>query len=86
MRRDVRLSPNSISVYFNDLTVAVGAAKQGVTAGEDTVSGLMIADDFVVSSKDLRRITETNRGGAINRIRWEMEGDGERKEARSICM
>ena len=34
-------------VYVNDLTVAVEAARQGVTVGEDTVSGLMFADDFV---------------------------------------
>ena len=29
------------------MIVAVEAAKQGVTMGEDTVSGLMFADDFV---------------------------------------
>ena len=29
------------------MTVAVEAAKQGITVGEDTVSGLMFADDFV---------------------------------------
>ena len=44
------LSPNLLKVYINDtiLIVAVEAAKQGVTVGEDTaVSGLMFADDFV---------------------------------------
>ena len=29
------------------MIVAVEAAKQGVTMGEDTVSGLIFADDFV---------------------------------------
>ena len=29
------------------MIVAVEAAKQGVTMGEDAVSGLMLADDFV---------------------------------------
>ena len=42
-------SPNLFRVYINDmiLIVAVEAAKQGVTVGEDTMSGLMFADDFV---------------------------------------
>ena len=40
------LSPNTFKVCINDLIVAVGA-KQGVAVGEDTVSGLMFADNFV---------------------------------------
>ena len=34
-------------IYINDMIVAIEAAKQGVTMGEDTVSGLMFADDSV---------------------------------------
>ena len=34
-------------IYINDLIVAVEAAILGVTVGEDMVSGLMFADDFV---------------------------------------
>ena len=41
------VSPNLFKVYIDDMIVAVEAAKQGVTMGEDTVSGLMFADDFV---------------------------------------
>ena len=41
------LSPNLFKVYINGMTLAVEAAKQGVTMGEDPVSGLMFADDFV---------------------------------------
>ena len=41
------LSPNLFRVDMNYMIVAVEAAKQGVTMGEDTVSGLMFADDFV---------------------------------------
>ena len=41
------LSPNLFKVYIHDMIVAVEAAKQGVTIGEDTVSGLRFADDFV---------------------------------------
>ena len=44
------LSPNLFKVYTNDVIVAVETAKQGVTMGEDTVSGLMFADDFVATS------------------------------------
>ena len=33
------------------MIVAVEAAKQGVAMGEDTVSGLMFADDFVGTSE-----------------------------------
>ena len=39
--------PNIFKIYINDVIVAVETAKQGVTVGEDTVSGLMFADDFV---------------------------------------
>ena len=45
------LSPNLFKVYINDMIVAVEAASQGVTVGEDTVSGLMFADDFVCISE-----------------------------------
>ena len=34
-------------VFINDMIRAVEAAKQGVKVGEDMVSGLMFADDFV---------------------------------------
>ena len=37
----------SLPIYINDLIVAVEAAKEGATMGEDTVSRLMFADDFV---------------------------------------
>lgn len=45
------LSPNLFKVYINDMIVAVEAAKQGVPVGDDTVSGLMFADDFVCISE-----------------------------------
>ena len=42
------LSPNLLfKGDINDMMVAIEAAKQGVTMGEDTVLGLMFADDFV---------------------------------------
>ena len=42
------LSPNLFSImYINDSIVAVEALMEGVTVGEDTVSGVMFADDFV---------------------------------------
>ena len=41
------LSPILFSIYVDDLIIAVEAARQGVTAGEDTLSGSMFADDLV---------------------------------------
>ena len=41
------LSLSAFKVYVNDMIVAVEAARQRVTVGEDTVSELMFADDFV---------------------------------------
>ena len=38
---------NLFKVCINDMIVAVEESKQGVTMGEDTVSALMFADDFV---------------------------------------
>ena len=43
------LSPNFFKVHTNDTLVLIGieGAKQGVTVREDTVTGLMFANDFV---------------------------------------
>ena len=38
------ISPNLFKVYINDMIVAVEAATQEVTVGEDTVPGSMFAD------------------------------------------
>ena len=40
------LSPNPLTAFINDIIVAFDAAKQGVTMGEDTASGLLFANDF----------------------------------------
>ena len=40
------LSPNIFKVCTNDTIVAVEAVRQRVAVGEDTVSGLMCANDF----------------------------------------
>ena len=50
LHRDVRyhLKYSRYLVYINALiVVAVEAARQRVTVGGDTVSGLMLTDDFV---------------------------------------
>ena len=46
---------------FNDLIEAVEAAKQGVTVGKDTVSGLMFADDFVGMQKQIEKALQYTR-------------------------
>ena len=46
------LSPNLLKACIDDLIVAREAAKEGVKVGEDTLSGLIFAGDFV-------RVSET---------------------------
>ena len=58
LHRDVHYHPIYSSYIFNDMILAVEAPKQGVTMGEDTVSGLMFADYFVTNSRNTRRIAE----------------------------
>ena len=57
------LSPNLFKVHISYMIVAVGAAKQGVMMEEDTVSGLMFADDFRGDIRNTRRVAETDREG-----------------------
>ena len=75
------LSPNIFNIFINDLVVAVKAVKQGVTVGEDTVSGLIFADDFVGISKALEDLQkQIEKALEYTRI---LEGDGQRQEMRS---
>ena len=62
------------------MIVAVEAAKQGVMVGEDTVSGLMFADDFVAIIRNTRRIAETNRESTSLEYtsQWRVTADGKR--------
>ena len=56
-------------VYINDMIVAVEAAKQGGTMGEDTVSGFMFVNDFVGISETpegLQKQVEKALGYTIN--------------------
>lgn len=41
------LSTNMFNVYINDTIVGVEESKQGVAGGQDALSGLVLADDFV---------------------------------------
>ena len=50
------LSPNLFKVYINEMVVAVEAAKRGLTMGEDMVSRLIFADDFVGISETPKRL------------------------------
>ena len=62
------------------MIVAGEAAKQGVT-GEDTVTGLMFADNLVGIFRNTRRIAETDRESP--RVHYEKESDSEREKMRS---
>ena len=54
---------NIFKIYTNDMRVAVKAAKEGVTMGEDTVSRLMFADDVVGISETPEGLQKTDRKG-----------------------
>ena len=54
------LTPNLFKEYINDTIVAVEAANQGVTMGENTVLGFMFADDFVTNIRNTRRTAGTD--------------------------
>ena len=54
--RDVRYHPICSRVNINSMTVAVEAATQGVTSGEDRVSRQLYADDFVGISETPERL------------------------------
>ena len=41
------MSPTLFKVFINDLILAIESAQQGVKVGDDMVSGLTFADDFV---------------------------------------
>ena len=56
LHRNVRYYLNCSKVHINDLIVAVEAATKGVTMGEDAVSGLMYAHDFVGRSGTPQRL------------------------------
>ena len=65
------------------MMVAVESVKQGVTEGEDTLSGSTFADDFVGISETpegLQKQIESSRNHS------EMKSDSERKKMCSSCM
>ena len=56
-----------MKVYINDMIVAVETAKQGVTVGEDRVSGLIFTDDFVGISETPEGL-QKQIGKALDRV------------------
>ena len=69
------LSLNVFKVYISDMVVAAEGANHGVTMGEDAVSGLMFADDFVGISGTPEGLQKQREG---TRVHQEMESDSER--------
>lgn len=63
------LPPNIFKVYSN-LIVAVGAAKQGVTVGGDTVSGSIFSDDFVGILETPEGLKKQTRKARHRTSRW----------------
>ena len=70
--------PSLFKVYINDTIVAVEAAKQGVTVGEDAASGLVLADGFVAIFETREGLQSKSRRHC-SRIYSEMGSDSETK-------
>ena len=66
------LSPTLFKVLTNDLILATESAQQGVKVGDDMVSGLMFADDFVGISVTAEGLQEEQIENAL-----ECTGNGE---------
>ena len=49
---------NFVQSFINDLILAIESAQQGVKVGDDMVSGLMCADDFVGISGTAEELQE----------------------------
>ena len=84
LHRDVRYHPIVSGYKMNDLIVAVEAAEQGATAGEDTVSGLMLADDFIGISETPEGLQKQIEKALEYTRKWRVAANGN-KCAAVVC-
>ena len=77
------LSPNLFKVYINGMIVAVEAAKQEVTVGEDTVPGFMFEDYFVEISETPEGLQEQTEKALEYTRKW---SDSERKQMCAVVV
>ena len=61
---------------IEDLIVAVEAARQGVTVGEDAVSGLMFTDDFVAISETPEGLQKQTEKALEYTRKWRVTANG----------
>ena len=66
------------------MIVAFEAAKQGIKMGEDTVSGLMFADDFVGTTETPEGLQEQIEKALEYTRKWKVTSECEK--VRSSCM
>ena len=64
------MSPTSFKVFINDLIIAIESAQQGVKVGDDMVSGLMFADDFMGISGTAEGLQEQIEKGLEYTRKW----------------
>ena len=78
-------SPNILKVNSSDMIVAAEATKQGVTMGEDTVSGLMFANGFVLISETPEGLQEQIEKALEYTRKWRVTANVEKCALRSLC-
>ena len=78
------LSPSLFKIYINGLIVAVEAARQGVTEGEDTVSGLIFEEDVVGVSETPEGLQEPIEKALEYTTKWRVTANV-KKSAVVVC-
>ena len=72
-------------VYINGMIVAVEAANQGITVGEDTVPGLIFADDFVGMSESSEGLQKQIEKTLEYTRKWRVVNSERKKFAVVVC-
>ena len=79
------LSPTLFKVFINDIIRVIEAAKQGVNVGEDTISGLMFAHDFVGTAETPDGLQKQIEKALEYTRKWIVTAN-KRKQKRDTCM
>ena len=83
--QECAMRPNVFKVYISDMIVAVEAAKQGVTVGEDALSRLMFADDSVWTSETPEGLQKQIEKALEYTRKWRVTANLKRCAAVVVC-
>ena len=85
MHKGVRYHPLCSRYLFYDIIRVIEAAKQGVNVGEDTISGLMFAHDFVGIAETPDGLQKQIEKALEYTRKWIVTAN-KRKQKRDTCM